>query len=90
MSTLLWNAARRVRPRVGWPQAILALGVAICPAIAATDSKLTLPAGLFFWAGVIGLWLGLRAGRPAADHRPFDPSTLRLRSGEPALRAGSV
>src|SRR5262249_4490483 len=66
------------------PQALLALGVALCPAIAATDSKLPLPAGLFFWAGVIGLWLGLRAGRPATDHRPFDPSTALRGAGAQA------
>jgi transglutaminase-like putative cysteine protease len=67
MSTLLWNTIRRSRPRIGWRQATLALSVALCPAIAATDSRLVLPAGLFFWAGLIGLWVGLRAGRPAAN-----------------------
>ncbi|HEU5099441.1 MAG TPA: transglutaminaseTgpA domain-containing protein [Roseiflexaceae bacterium] len=63
MITLLWNLLRRSRPTIGWRQALLALALALCPAIAATDSRLALPAGLFFWSGLLGLLLGLRAGR---------------------------
>ena len=69
MSTLFWNTLRRSRPQVGWRQAILALAFALCPALAATDSRIVLPAGLFFWAGLLGLWLGMRAGRLAIDRR---------------------
>ncbi len=59
---------------VGWRQAALALAFALCPALAATDSRMILPTGLFFWAGLLGLWLGMRAGqraaRPAIVARP--------------------
>jgi transglutaminase-like putative cysteine protease len=63
MSTLFWSTVRRSRPQVGWRQATLALAFALCPALAATDSRMILPAKLFFWAGLLGLWLGMRAGR---------------------------
>jgi transglutaminase-like putative cysteine protease len=67
MSTLIWNTVRRSRPRVGWRQGILALALVLCPGLAATDTRMALPAGLFFWAGLLGLWLGMRAGRPASS-----------------------
>jgi transglutaminase-like putative cysteine protease len=54
---------QRLRPRIGWRQAVLAFAVAFCPAITATDSRLDLPATGFFWAGFLGLLLGLRIGR---------------------------
>jgi len=65
MSTLFWSTIRRSRPQVGWRQATLALAFALCPALAATDSRMVLPTALFFWAGLLGLWLGMRAGQLA-------------------------
>ena len=65
MNMLLWNTVRRSRPQVGWRQLALALAFALCPALATTDSKLALPGGLFFWAGLLGLLVGLWAGRAA-------------------------
>jgi transglutaminase-like putative cysteine protease len=50
---------------VGWRQAILALAFVLCTALAATDTKMPLPGGLFFWAGLLGLLAGLWAGRSA-------------------------
>jgi transglutaminase-like putative cysteine protease len=70
MSTLFWSTVRRSRPQVGWRQATLALAFALCPALAATDSRMVLPVELFFWAGLLGLWLGMRAGRLAIDGQP--------------------
>ena len=67
MSTLIWSTVRRSRPRVGWRQGVLALAFALCPGFAATDTRMVLPAGLFFWAGLLGLWFGMRAARPAAS-----------------------
>jgi transglutaminase-like putative cysteine protease len=67
MITLLWNLLRRSRPRIGWRQTTLALAITVCPAIAATDSRLQLPIELFFWSGLFGTLLGLRAGQPADD-----------------------
>src|SRR5262245_3937578 len=72
MSTLIWNSIRRSRPRIGWPQASLAFAAVLCPALAATGSRLALPVGLFFWAGVIGLWFGLLAGGSASVRRRLD------------------
>src|SRR4051812_42987696 len=66
MNTLLWNTIRRSRPQVGWRQLALALAFALCPAFAASDSHdMVLPSGLFFWAGLLGLLVGLWAGRVA-------------------------
>jgi transglutaminase-like putative cysteine protease len=70
MSTLIWNTVRRSRPPVGWRQTTLALAFVLCPALAATDSRMALPAALFFWAGLLGLWLGMRVGRPASNRQP--------------------
>jgi transglutaminase-like putative cysteine protease len=86
MSTLIWNVIRRSRPRIGWPQATLALAAALCPALAASESRLVLPAWLFFWAGAIGLWLGLRAGRSAIDGRQ-SRAIARPRANPPASGA---
>jgi transglutaminase-like putative cysteine protease len=54
---------RRVRPAVGWPLFAMALAAALCPGMAAAGSDLALPAGLFAWAGTLGLLLGMGAGR---------------------------
>jgi len=43
---------------------------ALCPALAATDTKMALPGGLFFWAGLLGLLIGLSAGRSAISGPP--------------------
>src|SRR5689334_14281348 len=67
MGTLFWSTIRRSRPQVGWRQATLAFAFALCPALAATDTRMELPAGLFFWAGTLGLWLGMRAGQQARN-----------------------
>lgn len=74
MEEILWRLILRMRPRVGWPQALLALLAASCPAFAAADSALQLPIGGFFWAGVVGVGVGMRGGR-AAD----DPATISRR-----------
>jgi hypothetical protein len=60
---------RRSRPQVGWRQATLALAFVLCPALAATDTRMVLPAALFFWAGALGLWFGMRAGRSASNRQ---------------------
>jgi hypothetical protein len=91
MSTLLWNLLRHSRPRIGWWQATLALAVALCPAIAATDSRLQLPAGLFFWSGLFGLMLGLRVERSAADRQRTKASSasqkhIRQELSQPSKR----
>jgi transglutaminase-like putative cysteine protease len=70
MNTLLWNTARRSRPQIGWRQLTLALAFVLCPALAATDGKMALPGGLFFWAGLLGVLLGLWAGRAAISQPP--------------------
>jgi transglutaminase-like putative cysteine protease len=59
--------ARRLRPRVGWPIALLALAVVLSPSVVASDSPLNLPALSFAWAGLIGLILGMRG--PTTDDR---------------------
>jgi transglutaminase-like putative cysteine protease len=69
---VLLRLMHRFRPRIGWRQVLLALCAALCPSFAATDGQLELPAGMFFWAGLLGLLIGLRIGRPATS-----PSTLR-------------
>jgi transglutaminase-like putative cysteine protease len=74
MNALLLYLIRRFRPRIGWFQGLLALAAALCPAFAAADSPLRLPAGVFWWAGLLGLLVGMRA--PSA-RRP----TLRRSSG---------
>src|SRR5437868_11691439 len=76
---------RRFRPRVGWPQTLLALCAALCPAFVAGDSALRLPAGLFFWAGLLGLAIGMRGGRPpTTDHRPpMENQEPRTKNQEP-------
>jgi transglutaminase-like putative cysteine protease len=64
MSSLLLFLARRFRPAVGWPLALLAYAAAAGPALAAQSASLRLPAGLLAWAGLLGAALGLRlAGR---------------------------
>ena len=70
MDTLIAKLLRRFRPRIGWPLFSLALLAVLCPAFAAGDSKLDLPSGLFAWAGLIGLPLGLWLGRAPTDRRP--------------------
>jgi len=64
MNTLLWKLLRRLRPRIGWVQFLLGLAVVLCTAFAASDSKLNLPTNTFFWAGLLGLLLGIWFGRP--------------------------
>ncbi|MEP7189849.1 MAG: hypothetical protein ABI901_11725, partial [Roseiflexaceae bacterium] len=66
----MWNTVRRSRPQVGWRQLTLALAFVLCPALAATDGKMALPGGLFFWAGLLGVLLGLWAGRSAISGSP--------------------
>jgi transglutaminase-like putative cysteine protease len=66
--------ARRTRPHIGWPATLLAFTVVLAPAVAAADSPLRLPSGIFAWAGLLALLLGLRFPttddrRPTADHR---------------------
>ncbi|MBK9714760.1 MAG: DUF3488 domain-containing protein [Kouleothrix sp.] len=80
MLTLLEILARRFRPRIGWLLFVPALAAALCPAIAASDSKMELPVGIFSWAGLLGLPLGLWFGRePSAGDRPPSPRRgLRL------------
>jgi transglutaminase-like putative cysteine protease len=81
MESLFRWLLRRLRPRVGWLLAGLALGAALCPALAAAESPLRLPARVVFWAGLIGLLLGMRSargpigddqGQEAGDRRPVD------------------
>jgi hypothetical protein len=82
MITLFWNMLRRSRPQVGWRQAALALAFALCPGFAATDSRMALPAALFFWAGLLGLWLGMRVARSPIS----GPTTARsTAAGRPAF-----
>jgi transglutaminase-like putative cysteine protease len=69
MDDIFWRLIGRLRPRIGWPQALLALVAVICPSFAAADSAITLPIGIFFWAGVVGLGAGMRGGRRVADER---------------------
>jgi transglutaminase-like putative cysteine protease len=69
MDQMILNLIRHLRPRIGWAQTLLAFGVALCPASAASDSTLRLPADIFFWAGLLGLLLGLRMGRPRTENR---------------------
>lgn len=47
----------------------MALAFVLCPALATTDSRMMLPGALFVWAGLLGLWLGMRAGWPAISDR---------------------
>jgi transglutaminase-like putative cysteine protease len=67
MNALLWKLLRRLRPRIGWVQFALGLAVVLGTAFAASDSKMQLPVDAFFWAGLLGLLLGLWIGRPASD-----------------------
>ena len=78
MEGLLYLIIRRFRPRVGWLLAVLAISAALCPAIAAGEGALALPAGLLFWAGFVGMLLGLRAGRATRPVRVllFGPLAL--------------
>src|SRR5262245_15477891 len=69
MDRLILNLIRRLRPRIGWAQALLAFSVALCPAFAAGDSTLNRPASIFSWAGLLGLLLGLRMGQPRTENR---------------------
>src|SRR5215475_5006295 len=69
MNVLLWKLLRRLRPRIGWVQFLLGLVVVLCTALAASDSKLNLPANAFFWAGLLGLVLGIWFGRPIGGRR---------------------
>lgn len=54
----------RLRPRAGWPIALLAMAAAGAPGIAARDGALALPAGPLLWGGLLGAALGLRLARP--------------------------
>jgi len=76
MDDILWRLIQRLRPRIGWPQALLALVAAICPAFAAADSAIALPSGVFFWAGVVGLVVGMRGGQRTADEQPRSVRTI--------------
>lgn len=69
MSRLLRFLLRRFRPRVGWLPVLIALGAAGCPALAAGSSSLDLPEGLIFWAGLLGVFFGLRLARPGDEGR---------------------
>src|SRR5262245_4365710 len=69
MNVLLWKLLRRLRPRIGWVQFLLGLAVVLCTALAASGSKLNLPADAFFWAGLLGLVLGIWLGRPIGGRR---------------------
>ena len=69
MYRLLRYLFTRFAPRVGWPIAMLLLGVAVCPSLAAAESTLPLPDSLLFWAGTGGALLGLRAGRATGQAR---------------------
>jgi len=69
MNTLFLRLLRRLRPRIGWVQFALGLAVALCTASAASASKMNLPVDTFFWAGLLGLVLGLWIGRPAGERR---------------------
>lgn len=78
MNMLIAMLVRRLRPRVGWGQFVLALGATLCCALAAADGKPALPAAGFVWAGLGGLMIGLRLGRPGrADARPRLPTPAR-------------
>lgn len=55
---------QRLRPHPGWPVALLALGAASTPGMAAHEAALPVPAGLIFWAGLLGAALGMRLARP--------------------------
>jgi transglutaminase-like putative cysteine protease len=77
MDDILWRLTQRLRPRIGWPQALLALAAVLCPAFAAADSALTLPVGIFFWAGAVGLAVGMRGGRRATSEQPRAALPLR-------------
>lgn len=79
MSRALQWLLRRFRPAIGWPLALLALGAALAPAIAAADSAIDLPAGIIGWAGVLGLLLGADLGR--APLTPPAPRSLSGRGG---------
>jgi transglutaminase-like putative cysteine protease len=70
MASYARNVARRLRPRIGWDTAVLAFVAACAPAIAASGARLRLPAGSFFWSGVLGLALGLAAARALGAPRP--------------------
>lgn len=61
MQSLILN---RLRPRAGWVVALLALGAAGAPALAARDADLRLPADLVLWAGLGGALIGMRLARP--------------------------
>jgi transglutaminase-like putative cysteine protease len=63
MEMLIVKLLQRFRPRIGWWLFTLAFVAALCPSVAAGDSELTLPAGLFAYAALLGLPLGLRFGR---------------------------
>lgn len=75
--------ALRLRPGVGWWPALLAAGAAMCPAVAAVDAVLPLPAGLLAWAGLVGCLLGLLLARPAQR-------ALRLALGAALIVGGGV
>lgn len=76
MDEIVWRLVRRLRPRVGWLQFGLALAAALCPAYAASVSRLGLPAGSFVWAGLLGLAIGLRLGRPSPRRRRLPLRTI--------------
>jgi transglutaminase-like putative cysteine protease len=80
MEHLVLPLARRYLLRIGWPQALLALAAALCPAFASASSPLNLPFDPFFWAGLLGLLVGMSSTRSPTTDRPFDPSAS-LRAG---------
>lgn len=87
MAALSWQRIRHFQPGVGWPQAILALLVVLCPALAAMESDLRLPTGVFFWAGLLGLIVGGDSGLHALQQpeqnthtpKPYAQHIARLR-----------
>lgn len=64
MDRLLPFLVLRLRPRVGWPIALLAIAAAGAPGLAAYSASLALPATPLLWAGLLGAALGLRMARP--------------------------
>lgn len=64
MDRLVLDLVVRLRPRVGWPIALLAIAAACAPGLAAYSASLALPATPLLWAGLLGAALGLRMARP--------------------------
>jgi transglutaminase-like putative cysteine protease len=80
MTAIAQSFVRRVRPRAGWAVALLALVAAGAPAVAAAESSLRLPAGVLWWAGALGLLVGMGLNPLALGPSPAG-------RGEPVLQA---